>query len=97
MLRSKARYVGKQYIDNTASNDRALQSWLVNNISMGYSFKTKVFRELGFNLMINNLFSQKYESFGWVYKYNFNGQASEMKGYFPQALINFLVGVSLKI
>jgi iron complex outermembrane receptor protein len=92
-----SRYVGKQYIDNTASNDRVLQPWLVNNISMGYSLKTKVFRELGFNLMINNLFSQKYESYGWVYKYNFNGQASEMNGYFPQALINFLVGVSIKI
>jgi iron complex outermembrane receptor protein len=92
-----SRYVGKQYIDNTTSSDRALQPWFVNNISLGYSFSTKLFRELGFNLMINNILSQKYESYGWVYRYNLNGQTSEMNGYFPQALINFLVGVSIKI
>jgi iron complex outermembrane receptor protein len=92
-----SRYVGKQYIDNTASNDRALHPWIVNNILIGYSLKTKVFRELGFNLMINNLFSTKYESNGWVYRYNFNGQSSEMNGFFPQALVNFLAGISIKI
>jgi iron complex outermembrane recepter protein len=92
-----SRYVGKQYIDNTSSNDRALQPWFVNNFSMGYSLKTKIFRELGFNLMVNNLFSKKYESNAWVYRYNINGQSSEMNGFFPQALISFLVGVTFKI
>jgi iron complex outermembrane receptor protein len=92
-----SRYVGKQYIDNTSSNNRALQPWFVNNISLGYHFRTKVFRELGFTLMINNLFSEKYESNGWVYRYYYNGQASESNGYFPQALINFLVGVTINI
>jgi iron complex outermembrane recepter protein len=92
-----SRYVGKQYIDNTTSNDRSLNPWFVNNISMGYSFKTKVFREIGFNLMVNNIFSRKYESSGWVYRYYFNGQESESDGYFPQALINFLAGVTFKI
>ena len=92
-----SRFVGKQYTDNTSSNDRVLRPWFVNNISMAYILKTKVFRELGFNLMVNNLFSSKYESNAWVYRYNFNGQSSEMNGFFPQALINFLVGVTIKI
>jgi len=92
-----SRYVGKQYIDNSSSNQRVLQPWFVNNFSMGYILKTKLFREIGFNLMVNNLFSTKYESNAWVYRYNINGQSSEMNGFFPQALINFLVGVTIKI
>jgi iron complex outermembrane receptor protein len=47
--------------------------------------------------MINNLFSEKYESNAWVYRYNISGQPYEANGYFPQALINFLVGISIKI
>jgi iron complex outermembrane recepter protein len=92
-----SRYVGKQYIDNTSSNDRSLQPWLVNNIAIGYSLRTKIFREVGFNLMANNIFSSKYESNGWVYRYYYGGVASESNGYFPQALINFLVGVTIRI
>jgi iron complex outermembrane recepter protein len=92
-----SRYVGKQYVDNTSSDDRALQPWFVNNMSLGYSFRTRVFRELGINLLINNIFSTKYESNGWVYRYYFNGQPSESNGYFPQALINFLIGITIKL
>jgi iron complex outermembrane recepter protein len=92
-----SRFVGKQYIDNTSSNDRVLQPWFVNNISLGYRFKTKVLKELGITLMINNLFSEKYESNAWVYRYYYNGQPSESNGFFPQALINFLVGITIKI
>jgi iron complex outermembrane receptor protein len=92
-----SRYVGKQYIDNTSSNDRKLDPWFVSNILLDYSMKTKVFRELAFTLMINNLFSEQYESNGWVYRYLYNGQSSESNGFFPQAPINFLVGFSIKI
>jgi len=92
-----SRYVGKQYIDNTSSDDRKLDPWFVSNILLDYSLKTIVFRELGFTLMVNNLFSEKYESNAWVYQYNFNGKSFKVNGYFPQALINFLVGISIKI
>jgi iron complex outermembrane receptor protein len=92
-----SRYVGKQFIDNTSSEERKLDPWFVSNLLLDYRLKTKIFRELGFTLMINNLFSEKYESNAWVYRYQVNGQPYEMNGYFPQALINFLAGISIKI
>ncbi|MBL7137505.1 MAG: TonB-dependent receptor [Bacteroidales bacterium] len=92
-----SRYIGKQYIDNTANDDRSLHSYFVNNLVLGYHFKLKPFSEIGINLMINNLFSQRYETNAWIYRYNLDGRQYEVNGYFPQALINYMVGITLKL
>jgi iron complex outermembrane receptor protein len=92
-----SRYIGKQFIDNSSNKDRVLNPYLVSNVSAGYTIKTKWIREIGFNLAVNNIFSNKYETNAWVYPYYMEGKLYESNGYFPQALINFLFGVSLKI
>jgi iron complex outermembrane receptor protein len=46
--------------------------------------------------MVNNILSEKYESNAWIYRYYSEGRESFMDGYFPQATINFMAGVSLK-
>ena len=88
-------YVGKQYIDNTASNDRQIEAYLVNNLKFDYSLKQNIFRDLRFSLLINNIFNEKYESNAWVYSYWYEGKRNKMDGYFPQAGTNFIV--SLKV
>jgi len=92
-----SRYIGKQYIDNTSCNDRTLHPYFVNNLVLGYQFRLKPFTEIGITLMINNLFSERYETNAWIYRYNFDGRQYEVNGYFPQALINYMVGITLKI
>jgi iron complex outermembrane recepter protein len=92
-----SKYVGDQNIDNTSSSGRMLHSYFVNGVSAGYTMKTKLFKEIGFQFALNNLFSYKYESNAWVYPYYYKGQEYIDNGYFPQALINFLVGISIKI
>ncbi|MDP1621629.1 MAG: TonB-dependent receptor [Bacteroidales bacterium] len=91
------KYIGKQYIDNTSNEGRSLKGYLVNGISAMYSVKTKLIGEIGFNLTVNNLFNRKYETNAWVYPYYLGGTYNEYNGYFPQALINFLFGISVKI
>jgi len=91
-----SKYVGKQYIDNTLSNDRILKPYLVNNIVLNYKFKTNFIKEIGISLMLNNVLNVKYESNAWVYQYIESGQAKVMDGYFPQAGFNFLAGLNLK-
>jgi len=93
----QSNYVGKQFIDNTANDARSLKPYFVNNLRLGYSFPLKPFSEIGISVMINNLFSQKYESNAWVYRYNLSGNAHDVNGYFPQALINYMVGIALKL
>ncbi len=89
-----SNYVGKQYIDNTANEDRKLNSYLVNNLKFDYTLKQKLFKELKFNLLINNIFNEEYESNAWVYSYSYEGKRNKMDGYFPQAGTNFLFSVS---
>jgi len=91
-----SKYVGKQYIDNTSSPDWALDPWFVNDVMVNYSLRTKFIKEIGFSLMVNNIFSFKYESNAWVYHYYYDGKEYALNGYFPQAPINFLGGISLK-
>jgi iron complex outermembrane recepter protein len=89
-------YVGKQFIDNTASDDRSLDAYFVNNLKVDYSFKTGLFDEVSIHLMVNNIFNEEYESNAWVYSYILGGERYKMDGYFPQAGRHFMVGVDLK-
>jgi iron complex outermembrane receptor protein len=92
-----SRYIGRQFIDNSSNKDRVLDPYLVNNVSVGYTIRTKWIREIGFNLAVNNIFSNKFETNAWVYPYYMEGKLYVSDGYFPQALINFMFGISLKI
>jgi iron complex outermembrane recepter protein len=89
-------YVGKQFIDNTSSDERSLDSYFVNNLKVDYVFKTRLFNEVALHLMVNNIFNEEYESNAWVYSYILGGERYKMDGYFPQAGRYFMVGVDLK-
>jgi iron complex outermembrane receptor protein len=91
-----SKYVGKQYIDNTTSNERKLDPFLINNIVLNYTLKTRFIREIGFNIMLNNIFDVQYESNAWVYRYYESGNEKVMDGYYPQAGLNILAGLNLK-
>ncbi len=92
-----SKYVGKQYIDNTSSNERALKAYFVNNLQIRYTVHTKSIQEIGFHVFVNNLFNELYESNAWVYRYIYGGEHYVSDGYFPQAGIHFLAGIGLKI
>ncbi len=90
------KFVGKQYIDNTANIERSLDSYLVNDATLNFTFKTKLIDEINFNFQINNFLNEKYETNAWVYRYVTGGNYYTMDGYFPQAGINFMCGLNLK-
>ncbi len=91
------KFVGKQFIDNTQSTDRRLDSYFVDNLLVKYLIHPGFCKEIGFSLMINNLFNQEYESNAWVYKYYYDNTMQKLDGYFPQAGINFMVGIVVKL
>ena len=91
-----SNYVSDQYIDNTSSDDRKLNSWFVSNLKVDYQFKNVLFDEVKLHLMVNNLFDAEYESNAWVYSYIYGGERYKMDGYFPQAGIHFLAGITIR-
>ena len=95
-LSLNTKYVGKQYIDNTQNTERMLKAYLVQNISFLYTIKSKIFKEMTCQFVVNNLFDKLYETNAWVYKYIEEGSLHVMDGYFPQAGINCMVKFGIK-
>ena len=91
-----SNYVGKQYIDNTSSDERQLNPYFLNDIRVMYTLRTEFIKEISFHFQLNNIFSVKYETNAWVYRYVYGGQESVLDGYFPQAPVNYFIGVGLK-
>jgi iron complex outermembrane receptor protein len=73
-----------------------LNAYLVQNLSFIYTIKNKVFKELTFQFVVNNLFNEMYETNAWVYKYIEGGTLQTTDGYFPQAGINYMFKLGLK-
>jgi len=107
-----SKYVGDQFIDNTSNTDRMLNAYIVNDIRMQYSMKTKLFKEIIFSAWIRNFTNTQYVSNAWIYKFKsdyYNPVADDafankesvdgrynMIGAFPQAGINVFTGLILK-
>lgn len=91
------KYVAKQFIDNTSSDDRSLDAYFVSNFRLSWMVEPDFVRGLEINLNVNNLLNAEYETNAWVYRYYTEGTYGKEDGYFPQAGINFMVGVTLKL
>ncbi|WP_207535797.1 TonB-dependent receptor [Desertivirga arenae] len=91
-----SKYVGKQYLDNTSNEDRKLNPFFVNDISLRYNIQARRLKNIGLTLLVNNVFNEKYESNGYTYTYIYGGPVTE-NFYFPQAGTNVLLGLNIKI
>ncbi len=58
-------------------------------------FLSNYLKKVELKLQINNLFGSWYETNGWVYQYVYENQEYTMDGYFPQAPINAMFGLSV--
>lgn len=95
-LTLSGKYVGKQYLDNTSSEDRMLHAYKVFDFAAEYKIAPRGVKEISFKLILKNIFSEDYESNAWVYRYYYGGQHYVLDGYFPQAYFNFLGSVAVK-
>ena len=68
----------------------------VNNLLFSYTINPNFVKEIGFSFMINNILNEEYESNAWVYRYSSEDTMLKLDGYFPQAGINFMAGISVK-
>lgn len=98
-----SKIVGEQYMGNIDSKASKLESYSVSDLNISYEFKTNsVFKSIIISGLVNNIFDYKYESNGYFYTYDddFSNPGSvstiEGAGYYPQAGINFLAGLTLK-
>lgn len=91
------KYVGKQYLDNTQTESRSLDSYLVNDLQLSYDWSTTpLLNNLEATLQVNNIFNEMYESNGYTYGYIAGGEQQFFNYYYPQAGRNIMLQLSFK-
>ena len=91
-----SRYVGKQYLDNTSNDERALDAYLVNDVQLSWQRMTRWAKECRLSLVVQNLLNADYSSNGYTYSYIYGNRVTE-NFYYPQAGINFLLTLSVAL
>ena len=91
-----SKYVAEQYLDNTSNSERKLDEFFVNDLRVGYNTSYKGLKNIGLTLLVNNVFSEKYESNGYTFSYLYGGAFTTENFYFTQAPANFLLSLSVK-
>lgn len=91
-----SKYVSRQYLDNTSTLSRSLDAYFVHDVRLNYNFSIKGIKNVGVGLLVNNIFSKKYQSDGATYPDIESGKVVNYNYFFPQAPINFLASLNLK-
>ena len=89
------RYVGDQYLDNSSSEASKIDAYLVNDVRFQAIIPQKLFKEVKFQLLINNILNEEYSSNGYTFSYVAGEKITE-NFYYPQSFRNYLIGLSLK-
>ena len=92
-----AKYVSKQYLDNSQKEDRSLRSYYVQDLRMSYTLKPQPFKAIDLIFQLNNVFNRKYEPNGYTYSYYYGGSLITENFYFPMAGTNFMLAVNIKL
>ena len=90
------KYVSRQYLDNTSTLSRSLDGYMVNDVRLNYNFHLKGVKNIGVGLLVNNVFSKKYQSDGATYPDIESGKVVNYNYFFPQAPVNFLASLNIK-
>ena len=90
-----AKYVGKQYYDNTSSDDRRLDAYFVNNGIIQYKLHFGKYHA-GLQFAANNLWNEDYISNAYVNYRSYVGGIHEISSnFFPQPFRNYMVKLTV--
>ncbi len=89
------KYVSRQFLDNTGSNDRSLDAYYTNDVRLRYTVPQRLFKELSVQFMVNNVFNEKYEPNGSTYLSVAGGTRVSDNYYYPMAGTNYMVGLTV--
>ncbi len=91
-----AKYVGKQYLDNTSNDSRVLDAFFVSDLRIIYDIKSSWAKNIRLGLLLNNLLNEAYEPNGYTYSYAFAGELITENFLYPQAGTNMMLSLGLR-
>jgi len=92
-----ARYVGKQFLDNTSRDSRSLDAYAVQDLRLQWSWERPSGTRVTLNAFLRNALNAKYSANGWTYSYLYGGvDAMTTENYvYPQAGRNGMFSVEV--
>ena len=90
------KYVSRQYLDNTGTESRSLEAYFITDFRANYTLTPDWINQIQLNILVNNIFSELYESNGYTYGYGYGGEVYYENYLYPQAPRNFLAGINIK-
>lgn len=90
-----SKFVGRQFLDNTSNNNRAIDPYMTHDVRVVYQWETRFWKTLEVSSLINNVTNSLYSSNGYTYSYIFGDTITE-NFYYPQAGTNWLLGVKVR-
>lgn len=93
----QAKYVGEQYLDNTSNVNRKIDAYNFVNFNTSYTIYDVFFKEIQIGVLVNNVFNQFYANNGYTYGWYAGGGYARENFYYPQAGINYLGRVTIKL
>ena len=92
-----SQYVSRQYLDNTANQNRSLDPYLVNDLRLSYQFdELNVVKSITLSLQVNNLFDVRYESNGYTFGWIAGGEERFFNYYYPQAGRHLMTNLKIR-
>lgn len=91
-----AKYVGRQYLDNTSNKQRSLGDYYVQDARVIYTLRNLLTKEISLIGQVNNIFNRRYNSNGYTYSYQYSTLITE-NFYFPMAGTNFMIALNVKL
>uniref|UniRef100_UPI00404AB403 TonB-dependent receptor n=1 Tax=Fluviicola sp. TaxID=1917219 RepID=UPI00404AB403 len=90
-----AKYVGKQYLDNTSDETKRIDAYFVNHLGISYDYPINNSTTLKVSAQVNNIFNHTFENNGYTYSYFYGGVTTTENFYYPQAGRNVIMRLSL--
>ncbi len=97
------KYVGKQFYDNTSSDERAIPAYFLAGLSLGYDVPLKHGHghdegSLSLSFHVNNLFNRMYYADAWLWRAYFKQENAFYTdtGIYPQSPANFMFKVGYR-
>lgn len=91
-----SKYVGKQYFDNTMSDERAIDPYFINNFRIDMAPKIRNIKKVELQLLINNFLNEIYSNNAYGGNFYENGIDKSWSYYFPQAGTNYMLRMGVK-
>ena len=97
------KHVGEQFMGNIDSDNSKLSAYTISDLNISYQIlPIGLFKSLNISLLVNNILDVKYVSNGYFYTFDDDytepGKITtiEGSGFYPQAEVNFLLGLNVR-